>query len=81
MQENLFLYSGNLLEFLVLVPKSGVPPCESSRPEDSENVVVFGCGTFQIDFEILDPLQKIKSITKKSHGHNFDQNCGRDFFW
>merc|ERR1712130_21410 len=36
-----FLHSGNLLEFLVLVPKSGVPPCRSSGPELSENVVTF----------------------------------------
>ena len=42
-----FLHSGNLLEFLVLVPKSGVPPCQSSSHEDSKNVVIFGCGSLQ----------------------------------
>ena len=41
-----FLRLANLLEFLVLEPISRVPPCESSRPGDSENVVLFGRATF-----------------------------------
>ena len=48
LQKNpIYFTFGKLLESSVLVPISGVPPCESSRPEDYENVVVFGCGTFQ----------------------------------
>ena len=45
-KKRVFLLFGNLLEFLVLEPISRVPPCESSRPGDSENVVLFGHATF-----------------------------------
>ena len=45
-KKRFFLRLANLLEFLVLEPISRVPPCESSRPRDSENVVLFGRATF-----------------------------------
>ena len=35
------LLFGNLLEILILKHISRVPPCETSRPDVSENVVVF----------------------------------------
>ena len=47
MQKMLFLHLGNLFKFVVTVPKSGVPPWESSGPELSENVVLFGCRSLQ----------------------------------
>ena len=36
-----------LLDIFVREIFSGIGPCESSRPEDSENVVLFGCGSLQ----------------------------------
>ena len=42
----LFLRLANFLEFLVVDTIFRVPPCESSRPEDFRNVVIFGRRTF-----------------------------------
>ena len=69
-----FLLFGNLLESLVLEPISRVPPCESSRPGDSENVVLFGRATFltgviaaqsQQRAEKVGASSKISNVTKK----------------
>ena len=42
----IFLRLANFIGFLVVEPISKVPPCESSRPDDFKNVVLFGCRTF-----------------------------------
>ena len=79
-KKRVFLLFGNLLEFLVLEPISRVPPCESSRPGDSENVVLFGRATFLtgvIAAQSRNMPAKLKAspqiggVQKKSHGHNF----------
>ena len=96
MAKSVFLRLANLLEFLVLEPIYRVPPCESSRPGDSENVVLFGCATFLTGVIAAQSQQTLKFclrprkyavLQKKRHGHNFDsmagqrnQNCGRVFF-
>ena len=41
-----FLLFSKLLEILILNHISRVPPCEASRPDDFENVVVFGPRSF-----------------------------------
>ena len=46
-----FLLFSKLLEILILKHISRVPPCEASRPDDSENVVVFGI--FLYDFTLF----------------------------
>ena len=62
-------------------PISRVPPCESSRPGDSENVVLFGRATFltgviaaqsQQRAEKVSVSPQIGNVKKKRHGHNFD---------
>ena len=45
-QKRFFLLFGKLLEILILKHISRVPPWESSRPDVSENVVVFGPRSF-----------------------------------
>ena len=74
-----FLLFGNLLEILTLKHISRVPPCESSRPDVSENVVVFVPRSFWSGViaaqswrtaKFLGPLQKIRGVAKKRHGHN-----------
>ena len=59
-QKRVFLLFGNLLEFLVLEPISRVPPCESSRPGDSENVVLFGRATFLMGVIAAQSQQTLK---------------------
>ena len=60
---------------------SGIAPCESSRPEVSENVVLFGRASFltgviagqsQIMSAKVEVSPKLGGVTKKRHGHNFD---------
>ena len=62
-------------------PVSRVPPGESSRPEVSGNVVLFGSASFltgviaaqsQQRAEKVGASPKISNVTKKRHGHNFD---------
>ena len=74
-----FLLFGKLLEILILKHISRVPPWESSRPDVSENVVVFGPRSSGMGViaarswrtaKFLGPLQKIRGVTKKRHGHN-----------
>ena len=81
-EKGYFLHSGNLLEFLVLVPKSGGPPLESSRSEVSENVVVYGCGSLQrgvIGCQSQQTLKfwvcykKYEALQKKQHSVNNDR--------
>ena len=75
-----FLRLVNLIEFLVLEPISRVPPGESSRPGDSENVVLFGRATFLTGVIAAQSQQTLKFLlcprkyaaSKKRHGHNFD---------
>ena len=71
-----FLLFSKLLEILIWKHISRVPPCHSSRPELSENVVVFGPRSFWTGViaaqswhtaEILGPLPKIRGVTKKQH--------------
>ena len=78
-KNGLFLLFSKLLEILILKHISRVRPCEASRPDDSENVVVFGPREFLngsyrcsklTNCEILGPLQKIRGVKKKRHGHN-----------
>ena len=47
LSEGEFLLFSKLLEILILKHISRVPPCEASRPELSENVVVFGPRSFR----------------------------------
>ena len=74
-----FLLFGKLLEILILKHISRVPPWESSRPDVSENVVVFGPRSSGMGViaarswrtaKFLGPLQKIRGVKKKRHGHN-----------
>ena len=74
-----FLLFGKLLEILILKHISRVPPWESSRPDVSENVVVFGPRSSGMGVitaqswrtaKFLGPLQKIRGVTKKRHGHS-----------
>ena len=74
-----FLLFGKLLEILILKHISRVPPWESSRPDVSENVVVFGPRSSGMEViaarswrtaKFLGPLQKIRGVAKKRHGHN-----------
>ena len=78
-QKRFFLLFGKLLEILILKHISRVPPWESSRPDVSENVVVFGPRSSGMGViaarswrtaKFLGPLQKIRGVTKKRHGHN-----------
>jgi hypothetical protein len=67
-----FLHSGKLLEFSVLVHIFGVPPIESSRHEDYENVVVFGCGAFQrgvVSTAYIHPTQRSHTQSHPNPSH------------
>ncbi len=59
---------------------SGIGPWESSRPEDSKKVVLFGRASFSTGVIAAQSQhraakvclsRKISDVTKKRHGHNF----------
>ena len=80
----IFLHLVKLSEILLLHHISRVPPCESWRPDGSENVGLIGFLSFwtgviaaqsRKKVKFSGPLAKIRGVTKKRHGHNF-QNRG-----
>ena len=79
-----FLHLVKLSEILLLHHISRVPPCESWRPDGSENVGLIGFLSFwtgviaaqsRKKVKFSGTLAKISGVTKKRHGHNF-QNFG-----
>ena len=79
-----FLHLVKLSEILLLHHISRVPPCESWRPDGSENVGLIGFLSFwtgviaaqsRKKVKFSGTLAKISGVTKKRHGHNF-QNRG-----
>ena len=80
-QKRRFLLKPFLLDIFVRQKFSLIGPCESSRPKDSENVVLFGRASFLTGVIAAQSQQraakvgaspKIGDVTKKIHGHNFD---------
>ena len=76
-----FLLKSPLLNIFVWENFSGIGPWESSLPEVSENVVLFGRTIFLTGVIAAQSQQraakvclsrKISDVTKKRHGHNFD---------
>ena len=80
-QKRRFLLKPLLLDIFVRQKFSLIGPCESSRPKDSENVVLFGRASFltgviagqsQIMSAKVEVSPKLGGVKKKRHGHNFD---------
>ena len=75
-----------LLDSSVLVPISGVPPCERLHPEDYKNMVVFGCGAHQRGVIAAQSQQTLKLWAQHGLIHAYsaagskNQNCGRVLF-
>ena len=76
-----FLLKTLLLDIFWWENFSRIGPCQSSLPEVSENVVLFGRTIFLTGVIAVQSQQraakvclsrKISDVTKKSHGHNFD---------
>ena len=85
----IFLHLVNLSEILLLHHISRVPPCESWRPDGYENVGLIGFLSFwtgviatqsRTRVKFRGPLAKISSVTKKRHGHNFQNWMSVIFF-
>ena len=76
----IFLHLVKLSEILLLHHISKVPPCESWRPDGSENVGLIGFLSFwtgviaaqsRTKVKFRGPLAKIRGVKKKRHGHSF----------
>ena len=80
-KKNIFFIKRSFLKICSKKPISRLGPCESWRPELSENVGLIGRVTFLtgvighqrwMSRKKTDPSPKISGVKKKRHGHNFE---------